>query len=300
MKSPKIGIVIVNLNRKNDTLRCIASVLTSDYDNYEVLIIDNNSSDGSVETIQEIYPEVRIIRNPKNLGFTGGNNIGIQYFLNQGVNYVFLLNNDATIEPKALSSLAGAASSHPQAGFLGAKICALEDPNIILHAGGFFSDKWETIHRGLGEIDTGQFNSIDEVDYLLGCAMLVKCKIIKAIGLLDETFFAYHEEIDWCYRGKQAGYKVLFVPAAKVLHPDFRTRDANSAMVTYYISRNTLQFAKKHRLGNLIILRIFISYGRTLLSWSIRPRWRHKNLQRNALMHALFDFVRGKLGPYSA
>jgi GT2 family glycosyltransferase len=158
-------------------------------------------------------------------------------------------------------------------------------------------DGWKPEHRGMGELDAGQFDMLVEVDYLSGCALLVSRKAIETVGLLDDDFFAYHEDTEWCYRGKQAGFKILFVPEAKVWHPDTRQRDENYPLVTYYVARNSLLFAKKHRLGYAIIARMLLSHTRTMLSWSIRPRWRHKRRQRDALARGIMDFARGRFGP---
>lgn len=294
--NPKIGIIIVNLNRKDEVLACLASVMESSYINFEILVVDNNSTDGSIGAIHNNYPEVKITQNSKNLGFTGGNNIGIQYFINRNVDYFFLLNNDSVVEPSTLSSLVNVAIKFPEAGFIGAKIIAKEDRKTILHAGGFLTVGGKSIHRGLGLIDTGQFNNIDEVDFVSGCGFMVSGKAISRIGVLDENYFAYHEEIDWCYRGKQAGYKVLFNPDAKVYHPDTRQRDVNSAFVTYYIARNSLLFAKKYKLRNSGFLKLFLVNIRTLISWTMKPKWKGKRSQRDALAHALVDFAFNRFG----
>ncbi|MEM3432914.1 MAG: glycosyltransferase family 2 protein [Candidatus Methanomethyliaceae archaeon] len=293
---PRIGVVIVNWNRGVDTVRCIASVLASDYPCFELVLVDNGSTDRSADVIQQVYPELPILRNLRNLGFTGGYNTGIREVLRRGVDYVFLLNNDAVLEPSALTLLAKAAMAHPTAGFLGPVICTLEDRRTILSAGGTLLRGWKPCHRAIGEVDKGQFDTVTEVDYLSGCALLVSRKAIDTVGLLDEDYFAYHEDIDWCYRGKQAGFKVLVVPQAKIWHPDTRRRDENSPLVTYYVARNSLLFAKKHRFGAIVLLRMFFQYLRVLTSWTVRPRWRYKRRQRDALARALLHFMLGRAG----
>jgi GT2 family glycosyltransferase len=158
-------------------------------------------------------------------------------------------------------------------------------------------DNWQSEHLGLGELDKGQFDTTVEVDYLSGCALLISREVIEAVGMLDEDFFAYNEDVEWCYRGKRIGFKSIFVPEAKVWHPDTRGRDEDSPVVTYYITRNSLQFIRKHGLGYAPMARTLSGYARTLLSWSLRPRWRHKHEQRNALAHAMLDFARKRFGP---
>ncbi len=292
---PPLGIVVVNWNRKEDTSRCLASVYSSDYVNFEVFLVDNASKDGSVEQIHRIWPTVEILRNQKNLGFTRGYNCGIQRALNNGNEYVLLLNNDTVVECHAVATLVAAAIDHPDAGFFGPMICSLDDKRAILSAGGIFADGWKATHRGIGEPDCGRYDSLFEADYLSGCALLVSRKAIDTAGMLDDDFYLYHEDVDWCYRGKKLGFKALFVPNAKVWHPDTRTRDEFSPSITYYIARNALLFARKHQL-KVQELRLLSSYVRTLLSWTIKPRWRYKRKQRNALMRAIADFLRGRVG----
>lgn len=293
---PKIGVIIANWNRKSDTLRCLESVLASDYPFTEVLVVDNKSTDGSVEAILDIYPHIQLIQNKENLGFTGGYNTGIRFFLNKGIDFVFLLNNDAIIMPDTIQKLVQSAMYNPDAGFVGPIICSIKDPNLILTAGGLLLDGWKPWHRGTGELYRAKLDFKSEIDFLSGCALLVSKIAIETVGLLDEDYYAYHEEIDWCYRGKKAGFQLIFVPEAIALHPDNSQRDQSSAFVTYYITRNSLLFLKKHKKGSFILLSALTGYTRTLLSWSLRPRWRDKHMQRKALKRALVDFARSSFG----
>lgn len=294
---PRIGVVVVNWNRKADTLRCIASVLASDYDNREVVLVDNASTDGSVQAIREAYPSLPLLTNPTNAGFTGGNNAGIRCALDRGADHVFLLNNDAIVEQAALGVLAAAAEAHPRSGFLGAKVCALEDRRLVLSAGGMLQDGWKPHHTGMGERDGGQFDGIAEVDYVSGCALLASRRAVETVGALDEDFYLYYEDVEWCYRARQAGFQILVVPQARVFHPDTRFRDQDSPVVTYYAVRNSLLFVRKHRLGYPVLLRMWLNYARNLISWTARPRWRHKRRQRDALVRALRDVARSRWGP---
>jgi GT2 family glycosyltransferase len=293
---PHIGVVVVNWNREADTLRCLAALLVSDYEDFEVVVVDNASTDGSAEAICRAYPALALVRNPENAGFAGGNNVGIGHALERGAEYVFLLNNDAVVEPATLRALAAAAASHPGAGFLGAKVCTLEDRRQVLSAGGRLENGWRPVHLGLGEIDNGRRAAPVEVDFLSGSALLASRGAIEAVGRLDEDFYLYYEDVEWCLRGKRGGFQVLEVPAARVFHPDTRLRDQDSPAVTYYCARNSLLLAKKHRLGYAVLLRLWLTYSRMLFSWSVRPRWRHKRAQREALLQALRDYAAGRFG----
>jgi GT2 family glycosyltransferase len=294
---PQIGVVIVNWNRGPDTLRSIASVLASDYSRYEIVVVDNASTDGSGAMIRAAYPGLAFIGQPRNTGFSGGNNAGICLALEHGAEYVLLLNNDAVVEPATLGRLAAAAAAHPAAGFLGAVVYTLEDRRVVLSAGGRLRAGWMPEPIGLGEVERNGQGPPEEVDYLSGCALLASRSAIDAVGLLDEDLFLYFEDVEWCYRARKAGFQVLAVPGARAFHPDTRRRDQDSPVIIYYGARNSLMFAKKHRLGYSVALRLWLYYGRMLLSWSVRPRWRHKRLQRDALWRALRDYAAGRRGP---
>jgi GT2 family glycosyltransferase len=293
---PKVGIVVLTWNQRSLILDCLQSLSKIDYPNYLIIVIDNNSGDHSAEAVRLAYPQVCLIQNSVNLGFAGGNNLGIRHALEQGAEYVLLLNNDAIVERRAIGALMAAAMAHPDAGFFGPLICSLGDQGTILSAGGIFAAGWQTTHRGMGERDSSPYASLFEADYLSGCALLVSRKAIATTGVLDPDYYFYHEDVDWCYRGKKLGFKTLFVPNAKVWHPDTRTRDEFSARVTYYMARNALLFARKHHL-KIQGLRLLLNDIRTILAWTFKPRWQKKRKQRNALVRAIADFLRGRVGP---
>jgi GT2 family glycosyltransferase len=294
---PKVGVVVVNLNRREDLLRCLRALLGSDYGQTEVLVIDNGSTDGSPEVINQQFPQVTLLCQPKNLGFTGGNNLGIKYFMERNVEYLFLLNNDAVVEKNTLSMLVKAAQDNSQAGFLGPKLLTIENPQVILSAGAYLKDGWNPIQRGIGEVDQGQYDQAGEVDFLSGNALLVNRNLVEKIGMFDESFFAYLEDAEWCIRGHNAGFDVLYIPWARAWHPDTRYRDENSASVTYYIMRNNLLLALRNHLGWRKITMILSRYILTLLSWTFRPKWKHKHKQRDILFFVLRDFILSRFGP---
>jgi GT2 family glycosyltransferase len=293
---PKVAIIILNWNNPDDTLACLRTVNALDYSAVSIIVVDNGSTDNSVSRICTEYPQITLIEISKNLGYAGGNNVGINYALKQGADYVWLLNDDIIVAPHSLSALIHGAKIWPDAGFLGPKVYIQEEPKRILTAGVLLNEQFLSQHRGLGELDQGQYDEVTEVNSLSGCALLVSRKVIEDIGLLDENFFAYREEVDWCYRARQAGYKNLYISQAHVWHPDTRTRDINSPLVTYYMARNRLLFARKHGLGSKYIARCLALYFLQIVNWTIQPKWRHKQRQRDALLHAVLDFSRGRFG----
>jgi GT2 family glycosyltransferase len=295
MSSLRLVVVVLNWNNVADTLRCLEALAASDYEGFEVVIVDNASTDGSVAGLRERYPALTILENERNLGYTGGNNVGIDHALKRGAEYVLLLNDDSVVAPDALSALMAAAADHPEAGFLGAKLLSLDEPTKILSAGGVLAGDWNSAHRGMGERDAGQYDGLAEVDWLSGCALLVSREAIHQVGILDSSFFAYYEDVEWCFRGRRAGFKVVYVPDARVWHPDGQEYYSNSPRVTYYMARNHLLFMKKH-LGVAAVARRLACCLLMLVNWTVRPKWRHKRAQCHALLRALVDFGSGRFG----
>jgi len=297
-QEPLIGVLVLNWKSPQDTIRCLRSIENSNYSNYQVLVVDNGSQDDSVVKLRTAFPKLEILETGQNLGYSGGNNAGIRFLLDCGAEYIWLLNDDIAISPGTLSHLLRAALEHPDAGFLGPKIVCLEDPKRLLSAGGLLTLDYQPVHRGMGELDQKQYNQHETVDFLSGCALLVHKNTIQRIGLLDEDYFTYHEDIDWCFRGLEAGFHCLYVPDAVVCHPDTRQRDAESPRVTYYIARNSLLFARKHRLGLVYKVKMIAGYTRTMASWTIRHKWKYKRPQRNALYQALIDYFHNHSGKW--
>lgn len=293
---PKIAIIILHWNSVRDTLACLDAVSRLEYERLQVIVVDNGSTDGSAEMIRACHPQATLLSSAENLGYAGGNNFGMRYALDHGADYFWLLNDDVLIAPDSLAVLISAAQANSAVGFLGPLVYLREEPQSILSAGGFIGSDHTAYQRGLGEPDQGQYAGIQEVAFVSGCALMASREMVDRVGILDEDFFAYQEEIEWCYRARQAGFKVLFVSQAKAWHPDTRRRDQFSPVVTYYITRNSLLFARKHRLGNALIARMIFNRFLTLVSWTVQPRWRQKRRQRDAMARGLADYLRGRFG----
>lgn len=292
--APRVHAIIVNWNSGADTGACLDALARSTHP-VTPLVVDNGSRDDSVARIRACHPDVAILALGANHGYAGGNNRGLAHAAGD-CDFAWLLNPDVTVAPDCLARLLAAASALPRAAMLGPLVRMREDPGRILSAGGRLVGGWAR-HHGIGELDRGQFAAPAEVDFVNGCALLVRRAALAAIGLLDERYFLYAEEVDWCHRARQAGYTCVVVPSALAWHPNTRARDAESPLVTYYITRNQLLFIQKHRLGRLLLARHLLRHARTLVSWSVRPKWRHKAAQRRALRRALIDFGRGRVGP---
>jgi hypothetical protein len=261
------------------------------YPNFQVVVVDNGSDDGSQEAIRERFTSVTLLENGENLGFAGGNNVGISFALQRGADYVLLLNNDTVVDPRCLTLLVDAADGNERIGIVGPTIYYFDEPGLVWSAGGRMD--WR---RGRPYLSPPSRDE-DEVDYVTGCAMLVKSEVIRRIGLLDERFFMYFEEVDWCIRAKRVGFEVVHVPEAKVWHKISLEKQFASPRISYYMTRNRLLFLKKAGAGPIAWLyTLFLDYLRTILSWSIRPKYRGKRAQRDAMIRAISDFWRGRFG----
>ncbi len=291
-----VAVIVLNWNNTADTLDCLRSISRIHYPNVHSIVVDNGSDDNSYDQIRAVFPEVDLVKTGANLGYTGGNNVGIDYGLNIGADFFWLLNDDVIVAPDSLSRLVEAATTRPDSGFLGPMVRIREQPDFILSAGGIFDDQFEPVFRGQGRLDYGQYDQIVEVDFLSGCSLLVSRPLLERVGSLDEDFFAYYEDVEWCYRGGSAGFNTLFVPEALVWHPDTRTRDKDSSTVEYYISRNYLLFLRKHKIGKAQMARTITRYIKRLANWSINPKYYSIRGKRNALWWALIDFYYGRLG----
>lgn len=296
--TPKVMILVLNWNGLDDTLACLTSLAELDYPDCEVVVVDNGSSDGSPGIIQEQFPEVTVIENKENIGFAGGNNVGLRYALERGTGYALLLNNDTEVAPDFLRRLMDAAEADPQVGIAGPTIYYYDQPDVIWSAGGAIDwRRGKTRMIGLNKRDTGQFGLEPRpVDFVTGCALLAKRAMIKQAGLLDERFFAYYEEVEWCVRARRAGFKIHHVPQAQIWHKIPLDARDSSPTVHYYMVRNQLLFLKATCAPWQAWAHILAEQLRTLISWSIKPRWRHKRSHRAAALRAIVDAGLGRAG----
>ena len=302
---PDVYTIILNWNQPEHTLECLDSLRRSDYPANTIILVDNGSSDGSPEVIQGRHPEIILLPQPQNLGFCDGSNIGIRYALAQGADYVFLLNNDTTLASDMLSLLVGSLEADSSAGMAGPTMFYYEDPNIIAAAGSLFDRKTGSFWNRLdGSVDGASTDGqVREVDFIVSCGVLAKREVIEKIGLLDHRYFINGDDIDWGLRAQSAGYKVIYVPGAKMWHKISAAMGSASPATTYYITRNSYLTISKHLTG-FDKLRAF-SYTtagtiRTVIAWTFKskyqPMYRHRNAKILAMRDALFGRY-GKMGP---
>jgi GT2 family glycosyltransferase len=293
---PTVIAVILNTNRRKDTLACLASLEASQYPALQVLVVDNASADGSLQAIRSAYPAVHILSLVENRGYAGNNNIGISWALEHGADWVLVLNEDTLLAPDCVTRLVETGAGEPQIGMVGPMVYHHDEPGVIQSAGGCLNRRWLPQHRGQNEVDTGQFNSPQAVDWLSGCALLVRRALIEQAGLLDERYFIYWEEVDWCLRASSIGWRLVHVPDARLWHKGVQRHYRPSPSVTYYSTRNRLLLLWKHRAPLGARLAAIGALLRTVVSWTLRPKWREMRSHRDAMVRGLWDFGRHRLG----
>jgi GT2 family glycosyltransferase len=217
---PSVAIIVLTWNGKGLTLDCLDSLSRITYDTTITYLVDNASSDGTAEAVEERFgASVRIIRNRSNLGFSKGNNVGIEAALRDGCDLIFLLNNDTVVDPGLITHLAGALERSPETGIVGPKIYYHTPPELIWFAGGeVFLWRGVARHRGIREKDAGQYDRERDVDYVTGCALLARREVFETIGMLDHSYRAYYEDTDFCMRARRAGYGIRYVPGGVLWH----------------------------------------------------------------------------------
>jgi len=240
----KLVAVVLNWNGGDDTLAALASLA-----DLPVVCVDNGSTDGSPDAIAAQFPHVELIRTGVNLGFSGGNNVGIRRALARGADWVLLLNNDAVADAGLPAALAAAAAERPDAGVLACKVFFADPPDVLMYAGGRVNLRLGYWGRqdGFGQRDDGRFDTLRDVDRATGAAMAASRAAIERAGLLDESLFAYAEDTEWCLRIREAGFGVVFVPDAKVWHVgSASTGGMRSPTSIYYDTRNMIAVAERH------------------------------------------------------
>lgn len=247
MIQANVAIIIVNWKLKHQTARCLSALATLDLP-YRVIVVDNGSHDGSVEYFHDHFPDITVLPLPTNLGFGAACNRAIQSLLPDPTwEYIFLVNNDAIVHPEALGHLLQAAQENLQAGIFGPKIYYESAPNRIWYAGA--RRRWGVLaatSTGRGQVDQGQFDHRRQIDFVFGAGMFIRREVIETVGLFDEQFFIYLEDLDLCLRAQKAGFSLQFVPQAHLWHRVSASTEALPDWRKYHQARSTILFLLKH------------------------------------------------------
>lgn len=282
----KLAAVVLSWNGREDTLAALESLR-----GIQTVVVDNGSSDGSPDAVAERFPDVELVAAGVNLGFAGGNNVGIRRALDRGADWVLLLNNDASVEPGLADALAAAAAERPDAGVLACKVLLAESDRLWYAGAGFDPYLGRSRHQGFGEPDRP--GRLRETVRATGAAMAVSRAAIETAGLLDEELFLYAEDLDWSLRIRQAGFAVVYVPDARVRHRvSAAAGGAGSPTTLYYETRNMLAVVERHRplprgltglrRGLVVAPRVLLALRRPASAWAALRGWR--------------DYRRGRMG----
>ena len=254
-------ISLLNFNGKKNTLECLESLKAVTNINFKltVIIVNNSPSDSFVEENKNL--KLKIIENEKNLGFSGGHNVGIEYGLNHGADYILILNNDTFVDKNFIQELLKACENDEQIGITVPKIyfapgfefhknryTEKDRGRIIWYAGGKVD--WDNVigkNRGVDLVDNGQFENIEETEIATGCAMMIKKEVFEKVGFFDEKYFLYYEDSDLSLQAKKKGFKIVYVPKALIWHKNAGSVGGpGSTLQDYYITRNRLLFGMRY------------------------------------------------------
>lgn len=261
---PSIWAIVLNWNGWEDTLRCLASLRAQDYSNYRILIVDNGSSDESVERLRNADAAPPLLALSENLGFAGGMNRGMEYAVAQGADFCLLVNNDAELAPDALRLLVEGARRHPEVGIVVPTIFQRIPGAPIWYAGGSLS-RW----TGTARHWTRPADRAISVSFGTGCCMLIRASLLPSVGTLNEDYFLYFEDVEYCDRMREAGYGILYEPQAKIWHAAGSSTGSHhrkAPALDYYDVRNSLRFILER-------LRGFERISALVYLWGVRfPR----------------------------
>jgi GT2 family glycosyltransferase len=259
---PFISVVIVNWNGEGLLRDCLNSLREQQFRDFETIVVDNGSEDGSVELVRGQYPEARLVTLSRNLGFAAGSNAGINI---ASGSYIALLNNDTRAATGWLAELARAVRQDPSVGMWASKILSMDEPDVIDNVGLLLYRDGTGRGKGRGERDNGQYDRPEEVFFPSGCAALYSRDLLDAVGLLDEEYFAYADDVDLGLRGRLAGWRCVTVPSAVVYHKYSASSSAYSPFKAFLVERNRIWVMLKYFPWELILASPWFTAKRMLL-----------------------------------
>jgi len=285
---PKVYIIILHWKNIACLLECLSSINRIMYDNYTVTVV-NNSSNDLIDIDKHLKLKIQILKSPFNVGFARGNNLGLKEALKNQADYVLLLNDDTVVSPDFLNILVDTAEKNSNAGMLGPKIYYFDEPHRIWFAGAKFNEQ-----TGLVSFLHSD-EKLEESDYVTGCALLAKRKLIEKIGLLNERFFLYWEDVNWGLASKKAGFRNLIVPSSKVWHKiSLSSGGPNSCLRVYHKTRSHLLFLRLH--APKAEMKLMLRFLRDIAWLLFKSSDPDKMKKAQAYFAAIVDYHLGKTG----
>jgi GT2 family glycosyltransferase len=282
-----VSIITINFNQALVTNQLLESLSKVAWPNVEILVVDNGSQESDFNRLESSYSNVRIIRSHSNLGFAGGNNLGIKDAKGK---YILLLNNDTIVEPNFIDPLIYRIENEENVGVVCPKIKYFDNPDTIQYAGFSKMNKITLRMHAIGykQKDKGQYNKPAETHFAHGCALMSKRDVIQKAGLMPEQYFLYYEEQDWSLKIRQAGYKIWYEPESIVYHKESLSVQKGSPLKTYFLNRNRILFMRRNIKGIYKLLSVlyifFISVPKNLLDYIIANNWNHLHAYWKGIM----------------
>lgn len=296
--APKVTVATLTWNQKKDVLECLSTLVKLDYPNYEIVVIDNGSTDGTYEAVREQYPQVHVVNHEENFGCAEGVNGEIRYALHTGADYLFIIANDATVEPTTLSELVRVAERDPKIGMVHPKVYYYGKGKRIWYARGAKMDWFRGQFYGFIQNveDDGHFDEETEADFFPGGFSLVRMEAAKKVGFLDPLYFIFLDDADWSFRIHRAGYSGRYAPRSRAWHKPSSSVGMESESFYYYRTRNRLFFVKRYAppfcLPIFFFSFLFELFFQTLLTLYLS----NQRPQMKAVLLGVLDFLRGKRG----
>ena len=301
----RLAIILVNWNSFELTKDTLESLQQTTYTNYDCIVVDNGSVDGSGDLIEKTFSKCIVLKSATNKGFTGGNNIGMDFALQQGYEYMMMLNNDVAVEPNFLEPLIACLDRDPTIGAVQPLIYFHHDRNLIWNAGSTFNALFGICKTpDYNKKDPGQQfkNKSKKIDWITGCAFMMRASVLKNIGLLKEAFFIYYEDVDLSFRIKTAGYQLDYVPSSVIYHIAGMSHKSNkkgkegfvSPKVHYLNARNRIWCLKEHApawaLPTVTLFNTFYFFSIGFY-FIFRARWQKLLALKNGIVEGLLSRV---------
>jgi len=273
-KNPLISIIIVNYNSSKDLNVLLLTLEECSYKNKEIIVIDNASPDDNISQMLLLFPEVLLIQSDQNIGFAAANNLGI--IKAKGAFYLFL-NPDLVVTPGFIEPMLAVFRIYSQVGLVSPKIKYYDNPSILQYAGCSKMSllTLRTFSYGKGKRDGPLYNVTKKTSYGHGAAMMIRKELVEDVGLMEESYFLYYEEMDWCKRIRKAGYEIYYIASSVVFHKESSSVQKDSPLKTYYLTRNRLLFARIHRKSwqflFFIIYNVFVLMPKNIFKYSGKP-----------------------------
>lgn len=287
MKEPLVSIITVNYDTPEVTAAMLRSLDKLTYQNWEVIVVDNASPKHSSVTLKNEFPFIKHVSSPENLGFAGGNNIGLQFAKGE---FAFFINNDTEVTPNLVTELVAYLQTHPKCAMACPKIKYFYMPDTIQYAGAIGLHPLTSRSYDIGYLqkDNGQFDDCRVTDLPNGAAMMIPMKLLNQVGPMSEMYFLYYEELDWAARFKKAGYEVHYVGTAEIYHKESVSTGKNSPFKTYYIYRNRFLYIRRNYSGFKWLIAsaffVLVSSMVHILKHGLKKEWEHSKSIWKALL----------------